>query len=213
MLEFIGSLVQQGINLLLQIISASGYLGVFLLMVLESACMPIPSEVVMPFAGYLASTGQFNIWIVTLVSTLANLVGSVITYVVGLYLGREFILKYGKYILLKKKYLILAEEWFKKYGNKAIFFSRMLPVVRTVISLPAGIGRMEFSKFVLYTFVGSLPWNFAFAYLGYWFGKNWEAVVTASHEFNYIILGLAALVVVVLYLLGRRKKKKGEEKF
>ena len=194
-----------GVNALLQIISAGGYWGIFFLMILESAFMPVPSEVVMPFAGYLASQHQFDIWYVTMAGTIGNVVGSIISYLVGLYIGRSVVLKYGKYFFLKEKYLVLTEHWFKKYGDKAIFFSRLLPVVRTVISLPAGVGRMNFKKFVLYSFVGSVPWNLALAYLGFWFGANWSKILEYGHIFDAIII-VAIAVVLILFLLKRKKK-------
>lgn len=195
-----------GVNALLQIISAGGYFGIFFLMILESAFMPVPSEVVMPFSGYLVSQGQFDLLFVTLAGTLGNVAGSVISYFIGLYIGRTVVLKYGKYILLKEKYLVLTEHWFKKYGDKAIFFSRMLPVVRTVISLPAGVGKMNFKKFVLYTFVGSIPWNFALAYLGFWFGANWSTVLNYGHVLDKIIIIVIGVLIVWLFLKRRKKK-------
>jgi membrane protein DedA with SNARE-associated domain len=194
-----------GVNLILQIISAGGYFGIFALMILESAFMPVPSEVVMPFGGYLASQGKFDIVYVTLAGTFGNIVGSVISYFVGLYVGRSVVLKYGKYLFFKEKYLVMTENWFKKYGDKAIFFSRLLPVVRTVISLPAGVGKMNFSKFVLYSFIGSIPWNFALTYLGYWLGTNWEEVLSYGHIFNIIII-LAIGILAVWFLLKRKRK-------
>lgn len=189
-----------------QIIASSGYFGVFFLMILESAVMPIPSEIVMPFAGFLVSTGSFNIWYVVLAGTLGNLVGSLVAYFVGFYLGRGFIFRYGKYILLEKKYLLMTEKWFKHHGDKTVFFSRLLPVIRTVISLPAGIGRMNLGKFMSYTFLGSIPWNFALTYVGVILGKNWNLISQYSHAID-ILLGILIVAFVVWFVLSHRKKK------
>lgn len=194
------------VNWITQFISSIGYFGVFFLMVLESAVMPVPSEVVMPFAGYLGFTKVFNLWYVVLAGTVGNLIGSLIAYYAGLYLGRGFILRYGKYILLKKEHLLLTEKWFKKYGDKIIFFSRMMPVVRTIISLPAGIGRMNLTKFIIYTFVGSVPWNFALTYMGYWLGKRWELILSYSRILD-IIVGVGIVFLIVWYSWSHRKNR------
>ena len=132
------------------VISQIGYIGVFFLMVLESALIPIPSEVIMPFSGFLIATGQFNIFYVLVAGTLGNLIGSVIAYYIGLNVGRKLILKYGKYILIDEKHLDLADSWFQRFGDKIIFVSRNLPAVRTYISLPAGISKMNIFKFSIY---------------------------------------------------------------
>jgi membrane protein DedA with SNARE-associated domain len=189
-----------------QMIASSGYFGVFFLMILESAVMPIPSEVVMPFAGFLVSSGKFSIWYVVLAGTLGNLVGSLIAYFVGFYLGRGFILRYGKYVLLEKKYLLLTENWFRKYGEKTVFFSRLLPVVRTINSLPAGIGKMNLKRFITYTFIGSIPWNFALTYVGVILGKNWNTILKYSHLIDILVLSAIALLIV-WFIVRHRKKK------
>jgi membrane protein DedA with SNARE-associated domain len=193
------------VALITQIIASTGYLGVFFLMILESAVMPVPSEIVMPFAGFLVSSGQFNLWYVVLAGTVGNVVGSLVAYFVGLYLGRGFILRYGKYILLEKKYLLLTENWFKRYGEKTVFFCRMLPVVRTINALPAGIGKMNLKKFIIYTFIGSIPWNFALTYIGVVLGKNWNLISDYSHILD-ILVG-AILVGFIIWFIVRHKKK------
>ena len=193
------------VALITQIIASTGYLGVFFLMILESAVMPVPSEIVMPFAGFLVSSGQFNLWYVVLAGTVGNVVGSLVAYFVGLYLGRGFILRYGKYILLEKKYLLLTENWFKRYGEKTVFFCRMLPVVRTINELPAGIGKMNLKKFIIYTFIGSIPWNFALTYIGVVLGKNWNLISDYSHILD-ILVG-AILVGFIIWFIVRHKKK------
>lgn len=148
-------------NIVIGFIQETGYFGVFICMVLESACIPLPSEVIMPFSGYVAWKGTMSILGVTFVGALGNLVGSWIAYLVGLYGGRPFLEKYGRYILITKKKLEMAEEWFARYGHEAVLISRMLPIVRTFISLPAGIAEMDLKRFTIYTFIGSVPWCFA----------------------------------------------------
>lgn len=200
------SITQQLVHLIIDFVSYTSYLGIFLLMAAESAVIPIPSEIVMPFSGYLVYTGNLDIWLVTLVATLANLVGSWIAYFVGLKLGRAWILKYGRYVLLRESHLEHAERWFEKYGDKAVFLSRLTPAVRTVISLPAGIAKMDLKKFSLYTFVGSIPWNFALTYLGCLLGQNWS-IVESYFKYVDIILVVAIVVIIAFYLIRRHRKK------
>lgn len=204
----ISSILSWFASLIISVISGSGYLGVTLFMTLESACIPIPSEIVMPFSGYLVSTGQFTLIGVALVATLGNLAGSLIAYFVGYYGGRPFIRRWGRYVFLRQEELEHADGWFKKYGSPAIFFSRLLPIVRTFISLPAGIGRMKLPKFVGYTFLGSLPWNFGLAYLGVVLGENWNSLGIYFRKFDYVIL--AAIIIGIFWWIWRHfiKKKK-----
>lgn len=178
-----------------EFISAIGYAGVFFLMALESASLPVPSEIVMPFAGYLAYRGVFNLYIVGLLGALGCTAGSILSYYIGLKGGRPFIDKYGKYLFLNHGHLELAEDWFKKYGDKAVFFSRFLPVVRTFISLPAGLGKYSAKKLVAYSFLGSLPWTFALAYVGFRLGPYWTEIIA---YFN----GLDILIVAVILALA-----------
>ncbi len=180
-----------------QFISSIGYAGVFILMTLESAALPVPSEVVMPFAGYLAYQGVFNLYLITIVGAVGCTAGSVISYYVGRKGGRPFIEKYGKYLFIKSSHMELAETWFNKYGDRAVFFSRLLPVVRTFISLPAGIGRYELKKLVMFSFIGSLPWCFALAYVGFSFGPHWKIIIGFFNELD--ILVIAAIIMVALY--------------
>ncbi len=179
-----------------------GYITVFITMTLESTLIPIPSELVMPFAGYLVFLDRLNFILVGLIASVANLTGSVIAYLIGLYGGRTLILKYGKYILLREHHVILTEKFFYKYGDKAIFIGRLLPVIRTVISLPAGFGRMDFKKFVLFTFLGSIPWNFALTYAGFALGNNWEKILSVTKYIDIIIIVL--IVGLIIWLVMRR---------
>ena len=189
------------IEFITQLISTLGYPGIFITMTLESMLVPIPSEAVMPFAGFLAYEGKMEIWIAVLVSSLANLAGSLIAYAVGRYLGRGFIQRYGKYILLNMHHLELTEQWFPKYGSVAVLFSRMLPVVRSVIALPAGIGKMTIWHFCLFTFIGSLPWNLGLVYAGYVLKENWGMLEKYT---VYIDITAVTAIVAVLVYLGTR---------
>lgn len=182
-------------------------LAVFISMVLESACIPIPSEVVMPYAGHLVARGSLGMLQTTLVAGFANLTGSWIAYFVGRYGGRAFIDKYGKYVFLSTKHLRQAEKWFKTRGEATVFFSRMLPAVRTFISLPAGIAKMDFLKFSLYSFLGSLPWNFVLVYLGYIFTDRWNDLQQYLHDFNYLAIGLV-IFAAIMFLYFRKKRRK-----
>lgn len=176
-------------------------------MVAESALIPIPSEVIMPFSGYLVSTGRFNPFAVIIAGSLGNLAGSLIAYFIGIYLGRGFILKYGKYVLLKKSHLEIAETYFRKYGNKATLISRLLPAVRTYVSLPAGIAKMSLKKFAAYTFVGSVIWNTALTYIGVTLGAEWNGIRKYSTYFDALVI-IGTIIAIILFLRSRRKEQK-----
>lgn len=186
-------------------ISGLGYSGVAIMMAIESACIPLPSEIIMPFAGYLVTKGQFTLLGAAIAGSIGSVVGSVLAYWVGIYGGRKFIEKYGKYILLSHHDLNLADNFFNKYGSSAIFFSRMLPVVRTFISLPAGIAKMNFTKFVIYTFLGSLPWCYGLAYAGKKLGDHWDTLGAYFHKFDAIIGVL--LVIMIIWYIRRHLKQ------
>jgi membrane protein DedA with SNARE-associated domain len=184
---------------IINIISSLGYFGVGLMMAIESACIPLPSEIIMPFAGFLVAQGRFSLLGVTLAGALGCVVGSIVAYVAGIYGGRAVIEKYGRYILVSRRDLDLADKFFNKYGSSAIFFSRLLPVIRTFISLPAGIAKMNFSKFVIYTFLGSLPWCYALAYIGKKLGDNWNILGVYFHRFDFVIV-IVILLGVIWYI-------------
>jgi len=194
----------------ISMISTFGYTGILLTMAIESACIPLPSEIIMPFSGYLVTTGQFTMLGVTLAGALGNVVGSVLAYYAGLWGGRPFVERYGPYILLSHHDLDIADRWFAKYGEAAVFFSRMLPVVRTFISLPAGIAGMNFPRFVLFTFIGALPWCYVLAYIGVRMGEQWEHLRDYFHRFDIVIgLFLAAGLVYFLWSHWPRRLKQG----
>ena len=184
------------IDFVISFISGLGYPGIFLLMILESALIPIPSEIIMPFSGFLVSKGIFDPISVVLAGTFGNLVGSILTYYLGIKAGRAFILKYGKYILFKKSHLEFTEELFEKYGDKISFFCRLLPAVRTYISLPCGVGKANFVKFSIYTFLGSLIWNSMLTYIGILLGNNWKNIDKYA-----IYLDIVAACVIVGFII------------
>jgi len=169
------------------VISRLGYGGIILLMAVESANIPLPSEIIMPFSGFLVFQGQFSLWWTGFFGALGCLVGSILSYWLGYCGGRPLVEKYGKYIFISHHDLNLADRWFKKYGDETVFFGRLLPVVRTYISFPAGIARMNFKKFSIYTFAGSLPWCLLLAFLGLKLGENWESLKKYFHSFDWVI--------------------------
>lgn len=204
-LEIVNTLI----NFITSTISSSGYAGIFFLMVAESALIPIPSEIIMPFSGFLVSTGELDFVYVVLAGSIGNLAGSIIAYYAGSRLGREFILRYGKYVLLKKSHLELTESYFKKYGDRSTFIGRMLPAVRTYISLPAGLVRMNMKKFVVYTIIGSIIWNSALTYIGVQLGNNWKDIL---HYSDYLDIAVIIAVIVVIVLFIKSRKNKSAEK-
>jgi len=203
------SIIEWGSDLILNIIETLSYPGIVFLMALESACLPVPSEIVMPFAGFLASGDSgFSIAGITAAGTLGNLLGSILAYWIGMKAGRTLILKYGRYVLIREKHLNWAENWFSKYGDSAIFFSRLMPIVRTFISLPAGMARMNFPKFVAFTVLGSIPWNFALTYAGYLLKDSWESILDFFHKLD--ILVVIAIIVVAILFIREYLKNEGE---
>ena len=178
------------------VISAGGYAGIVLLMAIESACIPLPSEVIMPFSGYLVFTGRFDVlWVATAGAIGCNL-GSVAAYEVGAYGGRRLVEKYGFYVFMTSVELAWADRFFARYGNAAVFVARLLPVVRTFIALPAGIARMPRLRFHLYTFLGSWPWCFVLAYLGMKAGEHWHYLGAYFHRFDAVIGAVIAAGVI-----------------
>lgn len=176
-----------------------------MLMAIESACIPLPSEVIMPFAGYLVHLGRFNLHLASLAGALGCAVGSTVAYVVGYWGGRPAVERYGKYILMRREEFEKADRWFNKNGDWMVFVSRLLPIIRTFISLPAGIARMNFPRFLAYSFVGSVPWCYFLTYVGLVLGRNWPVIGKYFHRADVVILALLALGVV--YLLGKRLRK------
>ncbi len=193
------------------IISAMGYFGIGGAMLIESACIPLPSEMTLPLAGFMVADGRIDLWLANLAVAIGSMIGSTLAYIVGYYGGRPFILKYGKYFFVSEEHFYKADSTFKKYGSAAVFFGRLLPVIRTFISLPAGIARMDFKKFFIYSLIGMLPWNFVLIFLGFKMGSNYETVVRPIFKkFEYVVI--IAIVLVILFFIFKavfhRNKKK-----
>ncbi len=189
-------------NFAISLIQSLGYWGVFIGMTLESACIPLPSEIIMTFSGFVVWQGNTNMTLlgITLVGAVANLFGSLIAYYVGLIGGRPILEKYGKYILITHSNLERADKWFEKYGYEAVFISRMLPGIRTFISLPAGIAHMDIKKFIIYTFIGSLPWTFALGYIGVLLGPHWDLIESYFHILDIVvIIGIIGFIAYIIY--------------
>ena len=197
-------------SFIIQAISALGYAGVFFLMVLESMIFPIPSELVMPFAGFLIATGEMNWWLVILFSSLGSVCGSLLSYYLGRAGGNRIVLKYGRYLFLDEEDLLKTEQWFARKGEITIFIGRLIPAVRHVISIPAGIGKMKVGKFILYTLLGATLWNAFLAYLGFLLGKNWVMVKQYVDVISTPIIIL--LLITGIYVVYRHVRKKKEKR-
>jgi membrane protein DedA with SNARE-associated domain len=193
-------------NFVTFVISHLGYPGVFLLMAIESACIPIPSEFIMPFSGFLVAEGQMNFWAVVLLGSFGNLAGSWLAWWVGHKGGRPLVEKYGKYILLSHHDLDAADKYFQKYGQNTVLFTRLMPVIRTFISLPAGISKMDFKKFSLYTFIGVVPFTAALTYAGVKLKENWAGLQPYFHKFD-LLIGIAVVLLLVWYIFRHLKRK------
>ncbi len=193
-------------SFIIAIISSGGYPGIILLMAIESACIPLPSEIIMPFSGYLVFRGEFDLLWVGMAGAFGCVVGSVPAYYLGLFGGRPLIEKYGKYVLISHHDLDIADRWFARYGDWAIFFSRLLPVVRTFISFPAGVARMNVPRFILYTMVGSFPWCLGLAYIGMKLGQNWNTLGGYFHKFDMVIGSL--IFIGFIYYVYRHIKNR-----
>ena len=191
-------------NFVISVIEQLGYTGVFVAMGLESACIPLPSEVIMPFAGFVVWKGELTLIGVALVGTAGCLAGSLVAYSVGAYGGLPLLERYGKYVLIRKSELDRAHTWFERFGEIAVFVSRVLPIVRTFISLPAGVVRMDVKKFSLYTVLGSLPWCFGLAYVGVLLGPHWSDLEALFRYLDIVVI--AGIIGLVGYLIYHRKR-------
>ncbi|MCA1840466.1 MAG: DedA family protein [Actinomycetota bacterium] len=189
----------------------SGYLAIFVLMLLESACIPIPSEVTMPVGGLLAAAGKLSFWWVGLIGAVANVAGSLVAYYVGAHGGRTFLLKYGRFLLIKPHDIERSEAWFTRYGTGAVFFSRLVPVARTFISLPAGIAKMPIRRFIALTFAGCVPWAFALTWAGYALGRSWKKILPFMDAATYAIAALTVLVIGVWGIRRLLKSRRVDE--
>jgi membrane protein DedA with SNARE-associated domain len=195
----------------ISVISSIGYFGVLILMIMESMILPIPSELVMPFAGFLISSGEMNFWIIVIFATIGSLIGSLISYYIGAYGGNRFVRRYGKYFLLNEEHLMKTEQWFSKKGELTIFIGRFVPIVRHVISIPAGIGKMSLKKFMFYTVIGAGLWNAFLTYIGFVLGNNWEEIKHYADYVSWAILGII-IIVGAYFLIKEIKKRKLKRK-
>ncbi|MDR2874866.1 MAG: DedA family protein [Methylobacillus sp.] len=184
---------------IIAVISTLGYGGIVLLMAIESACIPLPSEIIMPFSGYLVFKGEMTLWGVSFAGAVGCVVGSIPAYWLGMVGGRPLVEKYGKWLLISHHDLELADRWFEKHGEIIIFIGRLLPAVRTFIAFPAGIARMNMGRFILYTFTGSLIWCWLLAWAGMRLGEHWESLKVYFHDFH-IVLVIAAVIFAVWYV-------------
>lgn len=202
-------------NFLMQIVESIitklGYPGIMIASALESACIPLPSEIIFPFSGYMVFKKVFTFWGVIFWGMVGQILGSVIAYVVGYYGAIPVLKKYGKYVFIKEHDIDNAHKWFEKYGDAAIFWSRVLPVIRTFISLPAGIAKMNFWKFLIYTIIGCLPWLIALTYAGVYLGANWLEVKDFLFKFKEVIIVILVIGIIYwfyIHLKNNRKNKK-----
>lgn len=192
-------------------IAGMGYWGIVLLMGIESCCIPLPSEIIMPFAGYLVFLGQMDLWLAALAGAIGCVLGSIPAYYLGMYGGRPLILKYGKYVLINPHDVDMADRWFERRGDITVFIARLLPVIRTFIAFPAGVNRMNMTKFIVYTFVGSYPWCLGLAYVGQKLGENWNTLKPLFHKFDAVI-GVVLLLGIGLYLYRHLKPYWGKSR-
>jgi membrane protein DedA with SNARE-associated domain len=203
----IASITDPIVEFAVDVVADLGLVGVFVLMALESACIPIPSEATMLFAGFNVSKGEYSLVVVTLVASFANLVGSWIAYAVGYYGRVDILEKHGRKLHIKPKHLHAADKYFEKHGDATVFFTRMLPIIRTFISLPAGVARMPFIRFSVLTFLGCVPWVFMLTFIGMEVGDNWESWKDSLHYFDYAV---AALIVIgFVYLVAKYRRGGG----
>jgi membrane protein DedA with SNARE-associated domain len=205
----LASLTDPIVEIAVDVVDALGLPGVFVLMLLESACIPVPSEATMLFAGFNVSRGEYSLLEATLVGSVANLVGSWLAYWVG-YLGRVDLLeKHGKKLHVKKSHLEWADRWFERHGDATVFFTRMMPIIRTFISLPAGVAKMPFWRFSVFTFLGCVPWVLMLTFIGKQAGDNWDKWKDSLHYVDYAVL--AMIVVGGAYLIVRARRRRRSE--
>lgn len=189
--------MEQLIHVVIEYIAVWGYFAIVIGMALESACIPVPSELIFGFAGYLVYLGQLDFTTSVIAGVIGGLIGSIVAYLVGYYGGQPLVAKYGRYFLLSQRNVDMAQRWFDRYGLKATFFSRLLPVVRTFISLPAGFAQVNFGKFVIYTLLGSIPWTITLIYAGMLLGENWQVINAIGHQASLVVA--AGLIVAAVY--------------
>ena len=206
----LASITEPLIEFATDVVAELGLVGIFVLMLLESACIPVPSEATMLFAGFAVSEGEYSLFAATAAGVIGNLIGSWIAYWVG-WIGRVDVLeKHGKKLHIKPKHLHMADRWFERHGGKTVFWTRMLPIIRTFISLPAGIARMPFWKFSLLTTVGCIPWVWLLTFIGQQAGERWEDWKDSLHYFDYAVAACIVGGAIYLYIRYRRSGGGGE---
>ncbi|MBI2141050.1 DedA family protein [Candidatus Woesearchaeota archaeon] len=194
------------------IIASTGYLGVFILMTLESMVAPVPSELVMPFAGFLVADGKLNLWLVIVISSLASITGSLISYFVAYFGEKELIHKFGRFVFLDKEELEWTERWFRRHGSITIFISRLIPVVRHLISIPAGLARMDLKQFILFTAIGATAWNSFLLFVGIKLRENWGIVHEYSKQLDIlVVIGILLAAAYLVYRHVKRRRKAAEK--
>lgn len=191
-------------QVVIDLIEIWGYPAILLGMALESANIPIPSELIFGFAGYLVFLGKLDFNLAVTAGVVGGLIGSILSYLVGYYGGPSFVMKYGRYIFLSEKNVIRAQKWFDQYGLITVLVARLLPVVRTFISLPAGFARVNFAQFILYTILGSVPWTIALIYIGMLLGENWHIMHSIGHEISLVVAG--GLFILMIYYIIRKRR-------
>lgn len=197
-----------------EVIVSLGYPGLFLLIVLESTMVPVPSLLVMPFAGYLASTGDFSLPVILVINSAGALTGSLLSYWLGAAGGKPLLLRYGKYLFIRPKDIEKTESYFAKHGGKTIFIGRFLPVVRHLISIPAGIARMPLPSFLTLTFLGATIWGGGLMILGYQLGSNWESIVKKAKRVDLVIAAIVVMVILAIavkFVLRRRREQAAQK--
>jgi membrane protein DedA with SNARE-associated domain len=205
----LASLTDPIVELAVDVVRELGLAGVFVLMVLESACIPVPSEATMLFAGFNVADGHYSLFAAVAIGSIANLIGSWIAYAIG-YFGRvDLIEKHGHRLFIKKHHLEVADRWFERHGDATVFFTRMLPIVRTFISLPAGVAKMPFWRFSAFTLAGCVPWVLMLTFIGKQAGDNWEDWKDSLHYVDYAVAALIVAGIVYLVLRSRRRRREG----
>ena len=197
-------------SFIIAVVSAMGYTGIFLLMALENVFMILPSEVILAYAGYLVLTGEFNLWLVTTIAALGCNFGSSFVYYISAKGARPVLMRYGKYVLVSRRDIEKADEWFERYGQWAVFFCRMVPMLRSLIAIPAGVARMNFWKFNLYTFLGSWPFCLVLTYAGYALGEHWPTLEVYLKEFEHVF-GVILLAGLAAYIWRHWKHRAAEK--
>lgn len=201
--------MEQFFHVVIDYIAVWGYVAIAFGMALESACIPIPSELIFGFAGYLVYKEQLDFTMSVIAGVSGGLAGSIFAYLIGYYGGKPFVVRYGRYFFISRRKVDMAQNWFDRYGLKATFFSRLLPVIRTFISLPAGFAQVNFHKFVLYTLLGSIPWTIGLIYAGMLLGENWQMLNTIGHEVSLLVAAGFLLIVAYYYWRGRIAERNG----